>query len=177
MRFSFTFRSAKRFSAAAVLVWLLASGVRAEIVDRVEIAIGQYAITESQIGEEVRVTDLLNHAPVQIDLPARRRAAQQLIEQHFVTSETEVSHFPAPAEADVKAYLAKVEEDYGGSQGLGHALEKYELTRTVLEQHLALQLRTLAFTRFRFPTDAALNRWLGEMHRRSSVLYVNKDIQ
>ncbi|HLH02894.1 MAG TPA: hypothetical protein VKX25_09000 [Bryobacteraceae bacterium] len=176
MHFSFTFRWGRRFSPAVAL-WLLASAAGAEIVDRVEIAIGQHAITASQIDEEIRVTDLLNHAPVLIDLAARRRAAGQLIEQYFVTRETEVSHFPAPADAEVKAYFEKVEEEYGGPEQLPGALEKYGLTRAVLEQHLALQLRTLAFTRFRFPTDEALNRWLREARRRSSILYLDKDLQ
>jgi hypothetical protein len=177
MRFSFTSRSARRFNAAGALLFLLGSSACAEIVDRVEIAIGQHAITASQIEEEIRVTDLLNHAPVLIDLAARRRAAGQLIEQYFVTRETEVSHFPAPADADVKAYLARVEEEYGGPGQLQQALEKYGLTRAVLEQHLALQLRTLAFARFRFPTDEALNGWLREVRRRSTILYLDKDLQ
>jgi hypothetical protein len=151
--------------------------VHAEIVDRVAIAIGHDAITESQIEEEIRVVDLLNHAPVQIDLASRRRAARQLIEQHFVTRETEVSHFPAPAEGEVKTYLQKVVDDYGGAEGLARALEQYGLARAVLEEHLTLQLRTLAFTRFRFPTDEALNRWLNEARRRTSVLYVDKELE
>ena len=177
MHFNSTFRWGRRSSTLSAVLWLLALSVHAEIVDRVAIAIGHDAITESQIEEEIRVVDLLNHAPVQINLASRRRAARQLIEQHFVTRETEVSHFPAPAEGEVKTYLQKVVDDYGGAKGLARALEQYGLARAVLEEHLTLQLRTLAFTRFRFPTDEALNRWLNEARRRTSVLYVDKELE
>lgn len=177
MHFSFTFHWARRFSVFCVPVWLMAAAANAAIIDRVAIAIGHHAITESQIEEEIRVTDLLNVAPVKIDTAARRRAAQQLIEQYFVTRETEVSHFPGPDTADERAYLAKIEEDHGGAAGLIQTLAAYGLTRDVLEAHLMLQLRTMEFTRFRFPTDEALNTWLAEMRRRANILYLDKALQ
>ena len=150
---------------------------RAEIVDRVAIAIGHDAITESQIDEEVRVTAMLNHAPLQFDAATRRRAAQRLVNQYLIGRETESSRFPGADAKDVAAYLAKVEEDFGGAAGFERALAAYELTRGVLERHLALQLRTLAFARFRFPSDEALNIWLAEARRRFEVRYLGKDLQ
>lgn len=174
MHFSFIFRWARLFSA---VVLLSAYAVHAEIVDRVAIAIGHEAITESQIEEELRVTALLNRSPLLINAETRKRAARRLVEQFLITRETEVSHFPAPGAKELSDYERKVEQDFGGAAGLNRAMGKYGLTRAILESHLALQLRTLQFTQFRFPTDEALNVWLEEARKRFNIIYLDKTIE
>ena len=179
MRFSFTFRLARRFSpvlkiaAALLLVFVLT----AEIVDRVEIAIGHEVITASQVEEELRVAALLNHAPLEINPAARRAAAGRLVQQFLIAREIEVSHFPPPDAKDVAAYEQSVEKDFGGATGLARALAAYNVSQPVLDRHLALQLRILRFTEFRFPTDEALNIWLEEARKRFKIVYLNKALQ
>lgn len=192
MHFSFTSRLARHSrsltlsrahqqavyrTAKAVLLLMITLPLTAEIVDRVEIAIGHEAITRSEIDEELRVTALLNHTPPQINPATQRAAAGRLVEQFLVAREIEVSHFPLPDAKEVAAYEQGIERDFGGAAGLAHALAAYNITQPVLDRHLALQLRILRFTEFRFPTDEALNIWLQESRKRFNIVYLDKALQ
>ena len=173
------------------ILLLMSAGLASPaLVDRVAIAIGYQVITESQISEELRVTALLNHLPVVENANARRAAADRLIQQFLIRRETEVSHFPPPEQAEVAAYSAQVEQDFGDAARLRQELQKYKLDESALRDHLSLQLTTMRFIEFRFRpelaasdpeveqrTDQALNIWLGQARRRFDIVYLDKSLR
>jgi len=135
------------------MVWLM----RAEIVDRIAIVIGQQVITEQQIDEEIRITALLNRQPVLRDLPTRRAAAGRLVEQLLVRRDVELSHYPAPSSQEIERYFGQIRDTFGSSADFAAALSTYNLTEAVLKEHLALQLTTLQFIEYRFRPDISIS--------------------
>ncbi|MBV9760114.1 MAG: hypothetical protein JO340_06090 [Acidobacteriaceae bacterium] len=141
-----------RFLALASLLIPL----QAEIVDRVAVAAGQQVITELQLDEELRVAAFLNRQPVQRDLPARRAAANRLIEQLLIRREMDLSNYPLPAPDQVDRFEAQVRAALG-EQDFDLALGKYNLTEDVLREHLANQLTTLQFIQVRFRPELGVS--------------------
>lgn len=131
--------------------------LRAAIVDRLAVVVGQQTITQLQLDEEIRVTALLNHASVARDVETRRAAADRLVEQLLIRREMEQSRYPLPDEQDVNQYADQVRRQNGGSAGLVKALASYELSESTLRQHLESQLVALRFVEYRFRPDAAVS--------------------
>ncbi len=130
----------------------------ATVVDRIAITIGRQVITEQQLDEELRVTSFLNHEEISRTLDARRSAADHLIEQLLVRREMEISHYPDLADEDVENYLAEVRATFASPDAFSEALAQYDLTASVLKEHLALQLTTLRFIEFRFRPDTDISK-------------------
>ncbi len=172
-----------------VFLIALAGLLAAEIIDRVAISVGNQAITELQIDEEVSVTALLNHQPVPRDVQSRRRAAERLLQQFLIRREMEVSRYPGPTPTEIDTYVERVETDLGGAAGLPDLLKTYGIDKTTLKDHLALQLATLDFIEFRFRpqpvanndtgrhTDDPLNVWLKETRKRFEIIYLDKTLE
>ena len=139
------------------LIVCLLLPVRAEIIDRLAIAVGRQIVTELQLDEELRVTALLNHKPVVRTLEERRDAADRLVEQLLVKLEMELSRYPSPGSADVDKYLQQIVESSGGAAEFDKALHSFDLTVETLRQHLELQLIELRFIDFRFRPDASVS--------------------
>src|SRR6185437_13173511 len=115
------------FPGASVLKTLLLAmclvySLRAEIVDRLVVAVGQQTITQLQLDEEIRVTALLNRRPVARDEETRRAAADRLVEQLLIRREMEQSRYPMPSEQDLNAYLEQIQAQNGGEAGLAKGL-------------------------------------------------------
>jgi parvulin-like peptidyl-prolyl isomerase len=131
--------------------------LQATIIDRIAIAVGKQIITELAIDEELRVTAFLNGAPASRDLNARRAAADRLIEQLLVRHEMELSRYPLPEESEVNAYLEQVRSQFESASRFSQALADYDLTETILRDHLTLQLTTLRFIEYRFRPDIGVS--------------------
>jgi hypothetical protein len=131
--------------------------LRAEIVDRVAIAIGYQAISELEVNEELRVTALLNHQPVPHDVNSRRDAGDRLVQQFLIQREMQVSRYPAPDQKEVDDYASRVAQDFGGPSGLDQALANYHLDATTLRHHLAEQLAVLRFIGARFGPEVSVS--------------------
>ncbi len=140
-----------------LLIALLVSPLRAEIIDRVAITAGQQVITELQIDEEMRVTAFLNREPVTRSPEARRAAADRLVEQLLVKREMELSHYPLPDAEDVNKYLEQIRNNFGSPAIFEQALESYNLAEATLREHLNLQLTTLRFIELRFRPDVGVS--------------------
>jgi hypothetical protein len=136
-----------------LIVCCLALAVSGEVVDRLAIAVGREAITELQLDEEIRVAAFLNRRPVVRDLDTRRAAADRLVQQLLVRREMEVSRYPLPGEEDVNKYFDQIRAEFSSAAEFDQALTTYELTRSTLRDHLALQLTTLRFIEFRFQPE------------------------
>lgn len=138
-------------------LFCLVSLAHAEIIDRLAITVGHQVITDLQLDEEMRVTALLNGKPVDRSTPARRAAANRLIEQILVRREMELSRYPLPEAKDVDAYLQGIENQLGGAAQFEQLLSRYDLSEDTLRNHLALQLTTLRFVEYRFKPEAAVS--------------------
>jgi hypothetical protein len=140
-----------------LIILCFALAASAEIVDRLAITVGQEAITELQLDEELRVTAFLNRQPIVRDLNTRRAAADRLVQQLIVRREMEVSHYPLPDEEDVNKYFAQIRSGFGSAAQFGGALVTYGLTESTLKDHLALQLTTLRFIEYRFQPEVDIS--------------------
>lgn len=143
------------FKVSAALV--LAITLRAEVVDRLAIAVGHQVITQLQLDEELRVTALLNHQSLSRSLDARRAAADRLVEQLLIRREMELSRYPLPDDQAIDKYVAEVRRQNGGAEAFKKALSEYGITDRTLRRHLELQLTVLRFIEFRFSGDVTIS--------------------
>src|SRR5690242_5513097 len=94
----------KSFIAALFLVAIGATGA---VVDRVAVVVGKIVITESEVLQEVRLTEFLNDQPLDLRPGPRRAAAERLVDQQLIRSEMEIARYPEPSPADAEAVLRK----------------------------------------------------------------------
>src|SRR6202043_1819768 len=122
----------------------------ADIIDRIAISAGNQVITESQIDEEVRVTQFLNGEKLDLSAGESKKAAGRLIEQAFVKREMELSRYPLPPLSDADKQLEMVKAGYPSEAQFQDALRTYGIVEDALRRHLAWQLTLLRFVEFRF---------------------------
>jgi hypothetical protein len=124
----------------------------AAVVDRIAVVVGKAVITESEVLQEVRLTQFLNRQPLDISPAARRAAAERLVDQQLIRDEMATGHYPMPSDTEAADMLRNFrEENYPSDVQLHETLQKYGLTEDDLKQHLLWQLATLRFTDIRFP--------------------------
>ena len=70
--------------------------LRAEIIDRIAVSVGNQAITISDLDREIRVTAFLNRTPPDFSPAARRATADRMVEQRLILRELENSRYPSP---------------------------------------------------------------------------------
>jgi hypothetical protein len=131
--------------------------LRAEILDRIAITVGRQVITELQLDEELRVTAFLNHQPMARNPEARRAAADRLIQQLLVRREMELSHYPLPEAAAIDKIFEQVRNAVPLATDFKAELRKYDLTESVLREHLTTQLMTLQFIELRFRPELGVS--------------------
>jgi hypothetical protein len=131
----------------AVLVLAAAAGV----VDRVAVVVGNAVITESEVLDELRLTEFLNSQPLDAGPEQRRAAAERLVDQQLIRKEMEIGHYPEPPAAEAEAMLQTFrQQHFPTSTEFRAALEKYGITEDHLKQHLLWQLTAMRFTDVRF---------------------------
>src|SRR5581483_2423618 len=133
-----------------ILVLLSTSFLSAEIIDRIAITVSSQVITESQVDEEIRVTDFLNRDPLNLSLDARKQAAARLIEQALIRHEMELSRYPLPELADAAESLQSLKAMYPSQAEFQKALDEYGITVDELTRRLWWQLTLLRFIDYRF---------------------------
>ena len=131
---------------AGFIVWCAAGAV----VDRIAVVVGKTVITESEVLEEVRVTEFLNGQPLDLGPQQRRAAAERIVDQELIRNEMRIGHYQQPAAAEVDRMLDRAGQDHAAGGGLGEALAKYGLTGEQLKRHLEWQVAVMRFTEQRF---------------------------
>jgi hypothetical protein len=129
---------------------LLAFALRAEIIDRIAITIGDHVITEQQIVHEIRVAAFLNRETPDISTASRHAGAERLIKQQLIRREMESTHYPEPEKSEAAPLEKQVIALYGGESPYAAALTSNNLTRGDILDELWWQLTTLRFIDFRF---------------------------
>ncbi len=137
-----------RFLAAALVVLSVST---ASVVDRVAIVIDKKVITESELLDDLRLTEFINGQPLDLGPLARRDAAEHLIDQEFIRRDMEGGGFAKPDAAKGDALLRKFRQDhYPSPAAYRAALQKYGVTEEQLKQRLLWQLTAIQFTDLRF---------------------------
>ena len=123
----------------------------AGVIDRVAIVIGKTVITESELIDDLRLTEFINGQPLDLGPLARRDAAEHLVDQELVRREMQEGGFTPPSAAQEEALLRKFrQEHYSSLAAYRAALQKYGVTEEQLKQRLLWQLTAIQFTDLRF---------------------------
>jgi hypothetical protein len=130
---------------------LLMSSTRAEVIDRIAVALDNQIITESEVAREIRLSALLNGDPLDFSAEARKKAADRLMEQKLIRREIELGRYPEPSKDEVAAMLKQIQtQRFPVSEDYRQALEKYGVSEEDLNAHLLWQLTLLRFIDARF---------------------------
>ncbi len=135
-----------------ILCLAAAAACGAVVVDRIAVIVGQQVIKASDVERDLRVTAFLNRQPVDLSAPARRRAAERLVDQQIIRKAMSADGYPRPSESDAERMLTEITRDrFNGSEAqLKAALVRYGLTRELLRDQLLWQLTVLRFIDERF---------------------------
>ena len=122
------------------------------IVDRVAISAGNQVITASEVDLRLRLTAFQNGEKPEGSKAARKKAAEQLIDQKLVEREMEVGHYPRLSAEGRKLPLKNFANQFYQADltALERALAAYKLTMRDLEEELARQSDLLSFLGVRF---------------------------
>lgn len=129
----------------------VASGPRAEVIDRVAVTLDNQIIAESEVAREIRLSALLNGDPLDFSPEARRKAASRLVEQKLIRREIDLGRYLGPSKDEVAAMLKQIQtQRFRGSEDYRQALEKCGVGEGDLNAHLLWQLTLLRFIDSRF---------------------------
>jgi len=134
-----------------LLFAFLSTGSRAEIIDRIAVAVDNQVITESEMLREIRLTEFLNADPIDFSPVTKKKAADRLIEQKLIRKEIGLGRYAELNPEGVLPLLNQIQtERFHGTEGYRQALEKYGITEEDLKTHLLWQLTLLHFIDVRF---------------------------
>src|ERR1700690_2048785 len=130
---------------------LLLGSLRAEIIDRIVVSVGNQVVTASEVRREIQMAAFLNGTEGDLSADSRRKATDQLIEQKLIRKEMEVGRYPGPSAAETEPLLQEVREQrFKSNEEYLQALAKYGISEPDLKAQLLWQLTVLGFVEFRF---------------------------
>ena len=135
---------------AILAVLLYAFSARAGVVDRVAVVVGDQVMTESEVDEEVRITEFENQEALDLSAAKRRAAAERLVDQQLIRNEMQLERFQAPASNGAALLQDFRREDFPSEARFEAALHQYGISQAQIEQHLVWQAAALRFVDFRF---------------------------
>ena len=131
--------------------FLLAGAAMAVVVDRIAVTVDTDAITESEVIEDIRITDFLNGAPLDFSSAARRASAERLVDQALIRREMTIGRYPQPQKSEAEQMLVNFKKSHFTNDAeFQAALKKYGITADQLRSHLLWELSALRFTDVRF---------------------------
>ena len=134
----------------AALLLLLPPG-SAAVVDRVAIVIGKQVVTESEVLDDLRLTEFIDNEPLDLAPAARRAAAEHLVDQELIRRELEMSGYPKDSASEADALLRKFRQSrFHALAEYRAAMRKYGIAEDQLKQRLLWQLSAIRFTDLRF---------------------------
>ena len=137
---------------------LLLGAAPGAVLDRVAVTVGNDAITESEVLEEIRVTGFLNNERLDLSTEARRAAADRLVDQYLIRKELASGAVAPPDSSKVDEALRDFVKAHFHSQAeFEQKLKEYGITLDELKEHIAFQLAALQFTELRFADTTAPN--------------------
>ena len=138
----------------AILIALLGVSGWCGVIDRVAVVVGKTVFTESEVLENLRITEFINGDLLDLSPAKRREEADHLVDQQLLRSEMEVTHFasPEPAEAD-RLLQQFIKKRFPNVEEFRVALQRYGITEDQLKQQLLWQLQVVRFIDFRFRSE------------------------
>ena len=141
----------RRAAFAAVAMWGGTLALQAAVLDRVAVTVGKDVILESEVIQEIRLTDFLNQAPVDLGAAAKQAAADRLVDQDLIRGEMQLENFAAPPPAGADQTLGEFKQArFRSPEGYSASLKMYGITEEELKQHISWQVAALRFTEQRF---------------------------
>lgn len=143
-----TRRATLRYVLAAALA---GAAARADIIDRIAVAVGNRVITTSDLDREIRVTAFLNGVPPDFSAAGKKATLDRLVEQKLIRNELENARYPLPSPAEIEPELAVFRKKYfpddaAYAQGLAAA----GITDQDVRDELLWQRTLLLFIDLRF---------------------------
>lgn len=129
---------------------------RAEIVDRISIVVDDSIIKHSDIIQDIRLTDFLNHETPSLTLSEQKKAAARLIDQRLIRKELESGLYSSPDPSEVDSLLQQIKRGFASEAAYRRALSAYHLSEAELRKRLDWQLTVLRFINLRFGADAPI---------------------
>lgn len=133
------------------LLFVIAAGIHAEVVDRVAVVVGKDVITESEIFRQIRLIAFQNNEKPDFSPDNKRTIAEKLVEQALIRREIESNRYVLgdlpdldKMLADFKAERFKTDADYRA------ALKQYDITEEELKAQMKWQLTLVPFIDIRF---------------------------
>ena len=138
------------------------------LIDQIAIVVDQSIIKDSDIERDVRVTEFLNHEPLNLGLAERKKAASQLIDQTFIRQEIRDGDYPWATVKQANDELESlVKKRYPSTAAFQRALKSYGLEEEDLREQFRWQLTVLQFIDARFAPSVVLPE--GESSDKSKV--------
>ena len=124
---------------------------RAEIIDRVAVTAGKREVTQSDILREIRLSAFFDQADPDFSPPARRKAAERLVERALMENEMDIGRYPAPQSSEIEAAFSTMKKDrFPTEESYRGALVRYGLRTDDVRLFLLLQAAVLRFIDARF---------------------------
>ncbi|MCU1338150.1 MAG: hypothetical protein JWO19_3731 [Bryobacterales bacterium] len=177
----------------AVLTFGLWLGMgHAEIVDRIDVVVdNNQVIKDSDVLNEIRVTDFLNGAKLDLSLDAQKQAANRLIDQKIIRKAIDTLLYPAPDPAEADRLVEQIRQRFPNEEAYRRELAAYGITEDLLREHLLWQLTVLRFVSLRFQVAAgegapasngdAVNEqffaWLDQSRKDVRIEFKREDLQ
>jgi hypothetical protein len=137
--------------AYSIPLFVLAMVMRAEIIDRIAVSVGNQAITISDLDREMRVTAFLNRTSPDFSPAGRRATADRMVEQRLILRELENARYPSPPASEIDPLLDKFKKDsFASDEAYRSALAASGIAEQDLRDELLWQRRLLLFIDVRF---------------------------
>jgi hypothetical protein len=140
-----------RWIMALTLAIMTTLPVRADIIDRIAVSVGNRVITTSDLDREIRVTAFLNGVKPDFTTVGKRTTCDRLLEQKLIRNELENARYPIPAASEVEPELAAFKKKYfKDDAAFEQALNAAGITEQDLRDELLWQRTLLLFIDVRF---------------------------
>lgn len=139
---------------------MLACGLNAAVMlDRIAVVVNRHPIKISDIDRDLRLTDFLNNAPLNLGATEKKASEERLIDQQIIRAELSSGGYRRASDQDADALLEQIRRDrYGDSEArLKQGLGRYGLTEEQLRAQLLWQLTVLRFINDRFRTGVMVS--------------------
>jgi hypothetical protein len=174
---------------AFVLPFMVNLALSGVLIDQIAIVVDQSIIKDSDIDRDIRVTEFLNHEPLNPNPAERKKAANRLIDQIFIRKEIEDGDYPwATGKQATDQLESLIKASYPSRAAYQRALNTYGLNEADLRERFRWQLTVLQFIDARFAAsvvvaqgankstkDAEINRlffaWLDQQRKDTKIVF------